>query len=94
MNAPKVSISAGGVVAVVVVGWIAWELFKNPNAFNITSDKNLAYTGATSIYQAISGNSVDTIGTALANVFQPSAAADGFQATVKLPPKYSSGATP
>lgn len=83
------NIGGSGVLAIVAVaaaGAIAAYLYKNraaiATAFNPTSDKNLAYQGANTILQSITGNKVDSVGTAVANVF-PSSAEKAVDAMLK-----------
>lgn len=91
MKRRKNPINLGGsgvlaIVSVTAVGALAAYLYKNraalKTAFDPTSDKNLAYQGANTILQSITGNKVDSVGTAAANVF-PSAAEKAVDAMLK-----------
>lgn len=61
----------GGAVGVLaVIGYAAAKragVLPGPNTFNPLSPDNLAYRGANEVYRALTGNQVDTIGTALAS---------------------------
>lgn len=63
----------GLVVAGVGAAFLYKEYKKHADAFNPTSDKNIAYQAANKILQTITGNKIDSVGTAVANNF-PSAA--------------------
>jgi hypothetical protein len=68
VNAPAVPASIGlglglGAVALVAVGGLAFVLWKNKERFDITSSKNLAYTGASSVVEALTGEKGATVGT-------------------------------
>ena len=73
---------------VVGLGAAAAYLYKNreaiKTAFNPASNKNIAYQSATEIFQAMTGNKIDSPGTAIANVF-PSAAERAFNAMMNAP---------
>lgn len=63
------TLAAIGGTALYLFQWLR----KNPGAFNPASDKNLAYQGANKILQTVTGNKVDSVGTAAANVFKSDA---------------------
>lgn len=63
-------IVGGALVGLVALGYLAAKkagALPGVNTFNPLSDQNLAYRGATSIYQYVTGNNVDTLGTSLAS---------------------------
>lgn len=67
-------LAVGAVVAVGVIGYFAWDwLKKNKDKFNPTSTNNFAYEGANAVFRAVSGNQVDTIGTAAGGVWKSDA---------------------
>lgn len=69
----ETAISIATLAALVGGGYLLYSwLKKNPGSFNPASDKNLVYQGANKILQSMTGNKVDSVGTATANVFKSS----------------------
>jgi hypothetical protein len=67
VNAPPVPASIGlgiglGAVALVAIGGIAFVLWKNKERFDVTSSKNLAYTGANNVGAALTGDEHFSLG--------------------------------
>lgn len=80
-------ISGSGILALAAIagGFLLWQKRAAISAaLNPASDKNVAYSLSNEIIRAISGNKVDTVGTAIANVF-PSAAEKAVAAMLKVP---------
>lgn len=79
----QTAVSLATLAAIGGAGYLVYSwLKKNPGAFNPMSDKNLAYQGANNVLRFITGNEVDSVGTAVANVF-PSSAEQKVDAMLK-----------
>lgn len=63
-------LGAGAFLGLAFIGYVQARrsgLLPGANSFNPLSAENLAYRGANSVYAYITGNTVDTLGTALAS---------------------------